>query len=180
MIEELRKVCVVQERKKWYPAACTGAEFFAVLNFNLTITTFFNNVLIPSAELWLFTTACKAICKAFSKFLKKNSGLEFQTLTLTFNDATIVVNETLANHYDFLVQLYQVLPKHWVKFQELGIKEIINIESPILPNDSNVDLIERYCTGNEITPESCLWLIHYELGLEHCFYNPAIMNFIVE
>lgn len=32
LIEDIRKVCVVQERKEWYPAACNDAEFFAILN----------------------------------------------------------------------------------------------------------------------------------------------------
>jgi len=29
LIEELRQVCVVQERKLWYPSCDSGAEFFA-------------------------------------------------------------------------------------------------------------------------------------------------------
>lgn len=180
LIEELRKVCVVQERKEWYPAACTGSEFFAALNFNLTLTAFLNNVLIPGAELWAFTAACKAVWKAFGNFLKKNEGFELQTLTLTFNDATIVVNETLENHYGFLVSLYQILPKHWAKLQKLGLKNIDRIELPVLPNDNSIDLLEKYCTDDEKSPENCLWMIRYELGLEYCYYCPAIMDVVSE
>ncbi len=178
LIEELREVCVVQEHKKWYPAACTGAEFFAALNFNLTFTAFLNNVLIPGAELWAFTTACKAIWKTFSNFLKKNEGFELQILTLTFNDATIVVNETLENHYGFLVRLFQSLPKHWAKLQELGLKNIDRIELPVLPSDDSVDLLEKYCPEEVVTPENCLWLIRYELGLECCYYCPTMMKVV--
>ena len=178
LIEELRQVCVVQEHKKWYPAACTGAEFFAALNFNLTFTAFMNNVLIPSTEFLLFTAACKAIWNAFSTFLKKNEGFELQKLTLTFNDATIVVNETLDNHYGFLVKLFQSLPKHWAKFQELGLNDIIKIELPVLPNDRNADLLEKYCTEEVVTPDNCLWLIRYELGFENCCYSPAKMEIV--
>lgn len=178
LIEELRKVCVVQERKKWYPAACTGAEFFAALNFNLTFTSFLNNVIIPNVEFLAFIVACKAIWKATSTFMKKNEGFELQTLTLTFNDATIVVNETLENHYGFLVRLFQSLPKHWAKFQELGLKDINRIELPVLPTDDSVELLEKYCTEEVENPENCLWLIRYELGLEHCYYSPAMMKVV--
>lgn len=178
LVEKLREVCVVQVRKEWYPAACTGAEFFAIINLNLTFTAFLNNVLIPGAEFWAFTTACKVIWKAFGNFLKKNGGFELQTLTLTFNDVTIVVNETLDNHYGFLVKLYQILPKNWVKFQELGIKDIIKIELPIFPNDLNDDLLKEYCTDGVETPDNCLWMISHELGLESCYYSPAKMKIV--
>lgn len=180
LIEELRQVCVVQERQKHYPAACTGAEFFAALNFNLTFTSFLNNVIIPNVEFLAFIVACKAIWKAASTFLKKNEGFELQTLTLTFNDATIVVNETLENHYGFLVRLFQSLPKHWTKLQALGLKNINRIELPVLPTDDSVELLEKYCTEEVETPENCLWLIRYELGLEHCYYCPAIMDVVSE
>jgi hypothetical protein len=178
LIEELRKVCVVQERKKWYPAACTGAEFFATLNFNLSFTAFLNNVIIPNVVFLAFIVACKAIWKAASSFLKKNKGFELQTLTLTFNDATIVVNETLENHYGFLVRLFQSLPKHWAKLQELGLKNIDMIELPVLHTDASVELLEKYCSEEGETPENCLWLISYELGLEHCYYSPAMMKVV--
>lgn len=177
-VEELRKVCVVQERKEWYPSACSGYEFIAEVLFNSTFGDFIQNIVLPGLAWDVLKLSCSKIWEAFRKFTEKNEGFELQTLTLTFNDATIVVNETLDNHYGFLVRLFQILPKHWVKFQELGIKDIIKIELPLLPNDESVELLEKYCTEEVETPDNCLWIIQYELGLESCYYSPAMMQLV--
>ena len=88
----------------------------------------------------------------------------------------LTVNETLDNHYGFLVYLYQVLPKHWAKLHELGLKDIIMIELPVLPNENNVELLQLYCSDKVETPENCLWSIQYHLGLDNCYYCPATID----
>ena len=178
LIEDLRKVCVVQERKLWYPAACTGSEFFAEILFNSPLTQFIQNIVIPGLAWDALKFGCSKVWEAFSKFAKKNEGFDLQTLTLTFNDASVNVNGTLGNHYGFLVHLFQCLPKHWAKFQALGLKDIIKIELPVLPNKYNVELLQQYCTEEDKTPENCLWYLEYELGLENIYYSPALMKIV--
>jgi hypothetical protein len=58
------------------------------------------------------------------------------------------------------------------------LKDVIKIELPVLPNDNSVELLEKYCTDEDETPENCLWYIKYELGLETCYYCPALMKLV--
>lgn len=178
LIEELRQVCVVQERKLWYASADTGAEFFAEVLFNTPLGQFVQNVVIGGLVWDALKMSCAKIWDAFSTFAKKNGSIDLQSLTFSFNDATVKINGTLGDNYGFLVRLFQSLPKHWAKFQELGIKDIIKIELPVLPNDHSVELLEKYCTEEVETPENCLWMIRYELGLESCYYSPAKMEIV--
>lgn len=176
LIDELRQVCVVQERKLWYPSCDSGAEFFVEILLNSPIASFIKNVVVPGIAWDALKISCYKIWEAFSKFEKKNEGFDLQSLTLTFNDVTVKINGTLGDSYLFLVRLSQCLPNHWAKFQELGLKEIIKIELPVLPNDNSVELLEKYCTDEVETPENCLWYIQYELGLESCYYSPTLMK----
>ena len=178
MIEELRQVCVVQERKLWYASFDSGSEFFAEVLFNTGLGLFIKNVVVPGLEWDAIKYACSKIWSAFSKFAERNDGLDLQTLTLSFNDATVKVNGTLGDNYLFLVKLFQCLPKHWAKFQSIGISDIIKIELPVLPNEHNVELLQQYCTEDEETPENCLWYIRYQLGLESAYYSPALMKLL--
>lgn len=178
LIEELRQVCVVQERKLWYPSCDSGAEFFAEILINSGLGLFIQKVVIPGLEWDAIKYACSKIWDAFTKFSKKNGGVDLQALTLSFNDATVKVNGTLGDNYLFLVRLFQCLPNHWTKLQELGLKNVVRIELPVLPNDNSVELLEKYCTDEDETPENCLWYIKYELGLETCYYCPALMKLV--
>lgn len=177
-LEELREVCVVQERELWYPAACTGGEFFAEVLIDSPLAHFVKDVVICGVAWDLLKAACTKIWEAFSRFAKKNEGFDLQTLTLAFNDTTVKVNGTLGNHYGFLVSLFHSMPKHWARFQQLGLKDIIEIELPVLPNEDNEELLQCYYTEEDTTPENCLWHIQYELGLETCYYSPALMKIV--
>lgn len=172
LINELRQVCVVQERKLWYPSFDFGSEFFAEVLFNCDLAKFIQNVVIAGIAWDAIKIACIKVWSAFAKFAERNEGTDLQTLTLNFNDAIIKVNGILGDNYLFLVKLFQCLPKHWNKLQELKLNDIIKIELPVLPNDHSVELLEKYCTEEDETPENCLWHIHYELGLENCYYSP--------
>lgn len=178
LMEELRQVCVVQERKLWYPSCDSGTEFFVEILFNSPLSLFIQNVVIPGLAWDALKICCSKLWDAFTKFERKNGGVDLQTLTLTFNDATVKVNGTLGNNYFFLVRLFQCLPNHWERLQELGLKDIIKIELPVLPNDNSIELLEKYCTEEDETPENCLWYIRYELGFENCYYSPALLKVV--
>ena len=178
LLEELRQVCVVQERKLWYPSFDSGSEFFAEVLFNCDLAKFVHDVVIAGLAWDAIKIACIKVWKAFTTFAERNEGLDLQKLTLTFNDATIQVNGILGNNYLFLVKLFQCLPKHWNKFRELKLKDIIKVELPVLPNDNSVELLDKYCPKEDDTPENCLWYMRYELGLETCYYCPSLMKIV--
>lgn len=176
LIEGLRQVCVVQERKLWYASFDSGAEFFVEILFYSPLSLFIQNVVIPGLTWDALKLGCSKIWDAFSNFAKKNDGFDLQSLTLTFNDVTVRVNGTLGDNYGFLIRLFQIMPKNWAKFQKLGLRDIIKIELPVLSNDNNVELLQQYCKEEDETPENCLWHIRYALGLESCYYSPAMMK----
>lgn len=171
LISELSELCIVQAKKKWYPAACTGCEFLVALNFNLTLEAFLNNVLIPGAELWAFTKICRKVWDTFSKFLKKNEGFDLQNLELCFNDVTIRVVGSPT--YGTLVKLYQSFPHH---FEILKKKEITEMSEIILPYTECIDEESGETTYDwtywDTPEEKLLWKIRYLLGCETCYYCP--------
>jgi hypothetical protein len=177
LIEELRQVCVVQERKLWYPAADSGSEFIVEILINSPLAQFIQNVVVAGLAWDALKFGCTKVWDAFSKFVKKNGYIDLQTLSLTFNDATIIVNGILGDNYGFLVKLFKCLPKHWAKMQEIGLKDIIEIELPLLPCESS-EKENYYIDYENQTPENCLWSIRYELGLEICHYNPKMMKIV--
>ncbi len=56
--------------------------------------------------------------------------------------------------------------------KELGVDNIIKIELPHSP-ESRDDYLDYSIDSEKQTPENCLWLISYQLGLESCCYSPA-------
>lgn len=171
-IEDLKGICVVQVREQWYPAACTGFEFLAEILINEDVTDFIKNVIVAGATWDVLKSMCSKIWDAFKKFVQDNEEFDLQKLTLSFNDATIVIHGVLEDQKGFLMGLYQCLPDHWIKLKEMGVDNIIKIELPYLPKLRD-DLQDYFNDCEKQTPENCLWLISYQLGLESCYYSPA-------
>lgn len=170
-IDDLQDICVVQVREKWYPAACTGYEFLAEILINVSVTDFIKDVVIAGATWDVLKMACSKIWGVFIRFVQNNEELDLQSLTLSFNDVTIVIHDALEDKNSFLISLYQCLPCHWIKLKELGVDNIIKIELPSMPKQRD-DLLGFIDDSEKQTPENCLWLINYELGLESCYYSP--------
>ncbi len=172
LIEELKEICPVQERKKWYPSAGTGLELLLALNFNLSLSAFLNNVFIPGLEFAGVVKAANLIWKSFDKFLKKNEEFEIHQLELTFDDVVIKVEGCPT--YGMLLNLYQQLPHHLEVLKGNGLEDICEIKLPYIMNtDGEADkktFEVAYWDDNE---NEHLWRIRYNLGCETVFYKPA-------
>lgn len=172
LISDLREICPVQAPTRWYPAACSGLEFVLGLNFNLSLSAFLNNVLIPGVEFAGVCAAAKAVWKCFERFYKKNEAIEIKELELTFDDVTILLEDVLS--YGALLQLYREFPEHLRHLESEGIKNISKIRLPYI-KDTDEDTGEvsyRAWSLEDSDDDEIFWKIVYELGLEICFYNP--------
>lgn len=173
-VKELKQICVVQERDKWYPAACTGTECIVEFLLNMSLAD-----LIVQGLAWdALKKTCNSIWKSFNKFISSNQGIDFQKLTFSFNETTVVVNEPLDNLLSFLHDLYSCLHQHWPILKQKGINNIDKIELPVMPNDSNSDILKYVDFDIEETPENCMWKITYNYGLNVCYYNPVSKQII--
>ena len=172
LIAELKKVCPVQVRKKWYPSFCTGMEFFLSLNFNLNLVDFVNNVIIPGAELWALQKVCGKIWSAFKTFLEKNEDYDIQQLDLTYDD--VVIRFKGSPNYVAMLQFYQTIAHHLQVLKHNEINNIFEISLPYaeIEDDENGSNIIREI-GWDYPDADLLWKVKYLLGCETCYYNPA-------
>lgn len=171
LIKELVKVCPVQTRNSWYPAAFPGLEFFVDINLNLTLHDFVNNVIIPGVQCWAVGEACSKVWSAFSKFLKKNKEYDIQQLKLYFNDVVITFRGSPS--YGTMMKVYQSLPHHLDILQENGITEISEIRFPyceVVDEETGEKTYKESFWDN--TDDDLLWKVRYMLGCEICYYNP--------
>lgn len=171
LVKELKEICPVQASTQWYPAACTGLEMLLSLNFNLSLSAFLNNVLIPGVEFAGVCAAAKAIWKCFDRFYKKNEAIEIQELELTFDDVTILFENVMS--YEALKTFYHELPEHIQYLESEGIKRISKIRLPYIKGeDEEGNMTYREWSLEDGDEEELFWKITYERGLERCLYNP--------
>lgn len=172
LVAGLKEICPVQVSTKWYPAACTGVEFFLALNFNLSLSAFVNNVIIPGAEFAAICKAATAVWKLFDKFLKKNESFDLQKLELTFDDITLVFHNVMS--YGALLKFYKELPEHLRVLQQEKIENILTIKLPYIEeiDDETGETSFREWTLEDEDEEVIFWKVLYELGCEKCYYNP--------
>ena len=172
LVKELKQICPVQASTKWYPAACTGLEMLLSLNFNLSLSAFLNNVLIPGAEFAGICAAAKAIWNSFDKFYKKNEVIELNEFSLNFDDVTILFKNVMS--YEALKKFYEELPEHLQYLDKEGVKNIREIKLPYIEeiDDETGKIGYRTWSLEDGDDEELLWKIDYERGLEKCYYNP--------
>ena len=172
LVSELKQICPVQSSTKWHPAACTGLEMDLTLNFNLTLSAFLNNVVIPGAEFAGVCAAAKAIWKCFDKFYKKNEAIDIQEFNLNFDDVTILFKDVMS--YSALQRFYEELPEHLNYLAKEGVKNISEIKLPYIEviDDETGKIKYRSWSLEDGDDEELLWKIDYERGLEKFYYNP--------
>lgn len=172
LVSELKEICPVQLSTKWYPAACTGLEFDLALNFNLTLSAFLNNVIIPGLEFAAVCKAAVAVWKCFESFYKKNEAIEIKELELTFDDVTLLFEDVMS--YGALLKFYNELPDHLRYLERNEVKNISKIKLPYIKytdEEAGKELYREWSLEDD-GDEEIFWKITYERGLEKCYYNP--------
>ena len=179
LLEELREICPVQAPTKWYPAACSGLELVLALNFNLSLTAFINNVLIPGAEFAGVGAVAKRVWKCFEKFYRRNKAIELKKLELTFDDVTLLFKNVMS--HDALLKFYCDFPEHLCYLEGEGIKNICNIRLPYISeiDEATGKVSYREWSLEDGDDEVIFWMVDYERGLEKCFYNPQKREVII-
>lgn len=177
LVKELKEICPVQSSTKWYPAACTGYELLLSIDFNLSLSAFINNVLIPGAEFAGVCYAAKSIWKIFDKFITKNDTIEIQELNLNFDDVTIEIESVMS--YTALQKVYNDISDHLQYLESKNIKDIYKIKLPFIKDIDDKDKpYYRKWSLEDGDDEELFWEIIYERGLERCFYNPNLKEII--
>ena len=150
-LEELRSKAIVQERTKWYPAACTGFEIETIkVLVNSPILLYVGEVIF-SGLIW---DAIKSVFHfIFSKIIElknKNRELEIEKIEFEFNDLSIIIIEDVDTNNTKLLNQLQKLNEY------LLIMEKYNIEN-----------IRAFTIKNESS-----WMISYNNGCDECIYSP--------
>ena len=173
LVRELKETCPVQSSTRWHASYCTGLELLLSLNFNLSLTAFLNNVIIPGAQFALTCAAVKSIWKIFENFYKKNQAIQIDRLEINFDDVTIIVEYVMS--YGKLVKLCQEFPEHHKILESHGIMNICKIVLPYIENEGeDADRKPYRLWSLEDDDENEIyWRIVYERGLETCFYKPS-------
>ena len=172
LLDELREVCPVQVRNKWYPSAFPGLEFLVSLNFNLSLAEFVNNVVIPNVEFLALYKVCSKVWDAFRRFLEKNKDFDLQQLNLTYDD--VVIRFKGSPNYVAMVQFYQNIGHHLQVLQNNNITDIFEISLPYaeVEDDEKGSKSIREVWW-DYPDADLLWKIKYMLGCETCYYNPV-------
>ena len=171
LIEELRQVCVVQEKKVWHPAACTGFEFVSEILFNSTLSEFVQNIIVGGLAWDAIKKACAKILESLNNFAQKNNEFDFWNWKLCFDDVTIKISEKLS--YAQIVNIYQKFPYHLENIKGKDISQIIQIELMYyesIKEESHKTEIKKVC---EVSEDELLWKVRNSYGCGLCYYIPA-------
>ena len=171
LIENLRQVCVVQEKKVWYPAACTGFEFVSEILFNSTLSEFIQNIVVGGLAWDVIKKTCVKILESLGNFAQKNNEFDFGNWKLCFDDVTIIVSENL--NYAQIVNIYQKFPYHLENLKKKDISQITQIELMYyesIKEESHKTEIKKVC---DVSENELLWKVWNSYGCGRCYYIPA-------
>lgn len=173
---------VVQERKKWYPAYCTGQEIGLVcILINSPILKF---LVGAAAGGMVWDMAKEYIPKLFdslSKLRLQNQDFSVNCLRFEFDDITIKIRSLHDVDYAYLQDTFFNMGEHIKYLNNHEINDIKEISLPYVKNDENFEENkEMYTTSWEFTNQiDYYWKIEYDSGCMTCYYNPKD-KYIVE
>ena len=178
LVTELRQVCTVQVNTEWCAAASSGTELVAEILANVSLSDWFENALIFGLAWDAFKHSVSNIWNAIIGFSKKNEEVDLHKLIIKCNDINIVLNGVMGDQLAFAHDMYDCIRSHWPTLHKEDIKDIIRIELPLRPNDSNSDVMQYIDFDVDETPDNCAWKITYNLGLDVCYYVPSLKRVI--
>ncbi len=172
---------VIQERKTWLPAACTGQE---IEIFQILINSdFLKDVVIYGAAWDIFKEFCKVLFPNLKSLKDYNAELSIGCLDFEFNDISIKIQDLYNADYICLMNAFVDMTNH---LEHLNQNEITEIKEITLPYIQNTEYSEEGDTRKYITPidftdqTDFLWKIAYNNGCNTCYYNPKTKEIIIE
>lgn len=170
-----REGVVVQEREKWYPAACTGQEIDIILVLiNNPVVQHMAEVAMDGMVWGLMTRFIPKLFEGLGQLKEQNQDFSLECLQFEFDDVTIKIKDLHNVDYAYLQDTFFNLGEHIESLNQQGIDDIREISLPYVKRDENyVDNGEIYMTSGDIAKEiDYFWKIIYGNGCMICYYNP--------
>lgn len=172
---------VVQERKKWYPAYCSGQEV-EVLQM-LINSPFFNFAVgaIAGGAFWdTIKYVIKKLFEALSRLKEQNQDFSVESLLFEFDDITIKIKDLHDVDYAYLQDTFFNMGEHIEYLNQQEVNDIREISLPYVKKDDDFEENRiEYETPLGFTKEvDYYWKIKYADGCMTCYYNPREMAII--
>lgn len=166
---------VVQERKEWYPAFCTGQEIGIV--YILINSPIFQFLVEAAAAGMAWDMAKEYIPKMFDalRMLKKqNQDFSVGCLRFEFDDITIKIRSLYDVDYAYLQDTFFNMGEHIEYLNAHDITDIREISLPYVRSDGPyVENTDEYAlSGDYVKEKEYFWKIEYSNGCMKCYYNP--------
>lgn len=166
---------VVQERKEWYPAFCTGQEIGIVyILVNSPIFQFFVEAAAAGMAWDMAKEYIPKMFDALRKLKKQNQDFSVGCLRFEFDDITIKIRSLYDVDYAYLQDTFFNMGEHIEYLNAHDITDIREISLPYVKEDKNFEENQdKYTTPWEFTKEiDYYWRIEYRNGCMTCYYNP--------
>lgn len=166
---------VVQERKEWYPACCTGQEIGVV--YILLNSPFLKFLIGAAAGGMVWDMAKEYISKLFDSLRQlkdQNQDFSVSCLRFEFDDITIKIRSLHDVDYAYLQDTFFNMGEHIEYLGNQGVTDIREISLPYVKKDENFEEnMEKYTASWEFTKDiDYYWKIEYANGCMTCYYNP--------
>ncbi len=175
LTELKREGIVVQEREKWYPAACTGQEIDIILVLiNNPIVQYLAKVAMDGMVFGLMTHYIPRLFEALGKLKEQNQDFSVECLQFEFDDITIKIKDLYDVDYTYLQDTFFNMGEHIESLNQQGINDIREISLPYVKRDKDFeDNGEIYMIDWNYAKEmDYFWKIIYSDGCMICYYNP--------
>ena len=165
---------VVQERKKWYPAYCSGQEV-EVLQM-LINSPFFSFAVgaIAGGAFWdTIKYVIKKLFEALSRLKEQNQDFSVESLQFEFDDITIKIRDLRDVDYAYLQDTFFNMGEHIEYLNQQKVNDIREISLPYVKKGDDFEENRiGYETPLEFTKEvDYYWKIEYGDGCMACYYN---------
>ena len=166
---------VVQERKKWHPAACTGQEIDAILVLiNNPIVQFLAKVAMEGMAFELMRLYVPKLFEALGRLQDQNEEFSVGCLQFEFDDITIKIRELRDVDYVYLQDTFFNMGAHIEYLNQQEISDIREISLPYVKKngdfEENRDEYEKSMDSSK--EKEFYWKIEYANGCMKCYYNP--------
>lgn len=172
---------VVQERREWQPAACTGQEIDTILVLiNNPIFLYLAKVAMDGMAFGLMMHYIPKLFEALGRLKEQNEDFSVECIQFEFDDITIKIKNLHDVDYAYLQDTFFNMGGHIEYLNQHGINDIREISLPYVKREDDFeDNRDTYVTSWEFTEEiDYYWRIKYADGCTTCYYNPKEKSII--
>lgn len=167
IVIELKRCFIVQYKKKWLPAYCTGFEFWVNLFTNVSLCDIIRDGIVYEAVKRL---VLKPLIKSLEKVAEYNKGMDFEDISLEFDDVKIVIENLEGSKIGIVSMVFTELIKAVPFLKSKGIDNISEIYIPA-NYSSNIDDKQVCNDCSNVKDSVFIWRVIYDFGCSELFFN---------